>query len=205
VTRDSSQYDTWSSSDLRRSLFQTPAPQIVQPPAAPILVDPDVPPPSPPELLGSSAALQRLCESYHRIHSAMVWRSRRQRIGIALLVSTVSVVAFLLSNTGAITATTVSDMVLAVAGAGCAGLAVMAMLWVRDDRRLRDAQGPRLLRALQTSCTLPTERILAFRVLGQPTVAFFDCYEIWCTDHALAHSRLAPILALLKRKGPIAA
>jgi hypothetical protein len=135
----------------------------------------------------------------------MVWRSRRQRIGIALLVSAVGVVAVFLSNTRAITPTTVSDMVLAVAGASCAGLGVMAMLWLRDDRRLRDAQGQRLLRAVQTSCTLPTERILAFRVQGQPTTAFFDCYDIWCTHHALAHSRLAPILALFKGKRPIAA
>lgn len=205
MTRNRDQYDS-SGGDLRRSLFQTAAPEIPQPPPpAPILVDPGIAPPTAPELLESSAALQRLCESYHRMHSAMVWRSRRQRIGIALLVSAVGVVAFLLSNSRTITPTTVSDMVLAVAGASCAALGVMAMMWLRDDRRLRAAQGQRLLRALQTSCTLPTERILAFRVQGQPTTAFFDCYDIWCTHHALAHSRLAPILALFKGKRPIAA
>jgi hypothetical protein len=136
-----------------------------------------------------------LCESYHRIHRHLVARSRRQRLGIAALVAGVGIGAILLNHGSQIAPATLSSMVLAVAAMSCVSLGLLAALWVRDDHRLRDAQGERLLRALQFSCTLPEERLTAFKRLSQPTAAFFDCYAIWRSDHP---DRQTGILALLE-------
>lgn len=187
-----------SGNDLRRALFPAPVTAAVHTHAPAPATLPDVPPPSAPELLEASPSLQRLCESYHRLHGTMVERSRRQRIGIAFLVAGLAVGAFMLNNAGVVTAATVNDMVLCAAGASVAALAVLAVLWLRDDRRLRDAQGPRLLRALQTNCDLPSDRLMVFRMVVEPTVAFFDCYDLWRSRNVLVHNRLAPLLALFR-------
>jgi hypothetical protein len=142
-----------------------------------------VPPPSADELLEASASLQRLCASYHRTHRLLVTRSRRQRLGLALLVSSVAVGALVLNRSGSLTPETLSNMILAVAGASCVALVILALLWTRDDQRLRCNQGDRLLRALQFSCELPADRIEAFHRFAEPIAAFFDCYAVWRTRH----------------------
>lgn len=139
----------------------------------------DVSPPSAVELLTASPAVVRLCESYHRTHATMANRGRRQRLGIFVLVCAIGIGSMLLRNSGAVSATLTSDMVLAVAGASAVSIALLGLLWLRDDRRLRGLQGDRLLRALQSSCTLPADRIVAFRQRREPVAAFFDCYSAW--------------------------
>jgi hypothetical protein len=187
-----------SSSELRASLLRSLQP--VTPQLRPAAAVPQIQAAAPldlptaPELLEASPAIQRLCESYHRIHRHLVARSRRQRLGIAALVAGVGIGAILLNHSSQIAPATLSSMVLAVAGMSCVSLGLLAALWVRDDHRLRDAQGERLLRALQFSCTLPEERLTAFKRLSQPTTAFFDCYAIWRSDHP---DRQTGILALL--------
>jgi hypothetical protein len=135
-------------------------------------------------LLDASPNLQRLCESYHRTHTGMVRRSRRQRIGIALLVGAMAVASVYLKNAGLLNPQSVANLILTVAGASCLGLAVMATLWTRDDRRLRSSQGERLQRAIAFNCELPSERLEALRLgLVPSSRAFFDCYEVWRSEH----------------------
>src|SRR5437879_2756243 len=127
--------------------------------------------PTAPELLEASPNLQRLCESYHRTYRHMLARNRRQRLGLAL------------SQSHAATVAVASSLVVAVGAASAVGVALLALLWVRDDRRLRRVQGDRLLRALQFNCNLHEERLSAFRRLSHPTAAFFDCYALWREQH----------------------
>jgi hypothetical protein len=172
--------DATSSSGLRAALLATPqsAGHLPSAPARDLSNVP--PPPSAPELLGSSPNLQRLCESYHRTHIAMVRRSRRQRIGIALLVGAMAVASLYLKKAGLLNPQAVANLIVTVAGASCLGLAIMATLWMRDDRRLRSNQGERLLRAIAFNCELPIERLEALRLgLVPSSQAFFDCYEVW--------------------------
>ena len=136
------------------------------------------------EVLSATPALVRLCESYHRAQSDMVNRGRRQRLGILVLVGAISIGALMLRNSGALTATLVGDLVLAVAGASSASVGLLGLLWLRDAHRLRGVQGERFLRALQSSCTLPEERVAAFRADLEPVAAFFACYETWRADNA---------------------
>lgn len=136
------------------------------------------------EVLAATPALVRLCESYHRARSDMVNRGRLQRLGILVLVGAISIGALMLRNSGTLTATLVSDLVLAVAGASSASVGLLGLLWLRDARRLRSVQGERFLRALQSSCSLPAERLAAFRANLEPVAAFFACYETWRADHA---------------------
>lgn len=175
--------DATTSSGLRAALLATP--QVVKvPPAVARDLTSVSPPPSAPELLDSSPNLQRLCESYHRTHIAMVRRSRRQRIGIAMLVGAMAVASVYLKNAGLLNPQSVANLILTVAGASCLGLAVMATLWMRDDRRLRSNQGERLLRAIAFNCELPGERLEALRLgLVPSSRAFFECYEVWRSQH----------------------
>ena len=178
-----------SASALRASLFGGPSTaaavrarmdgEAPEQPAAPA-----TPPPSPAEVLAATPALVRLCESYQRAQTEMTHRGRRQRLGIFVLVSAISVGALMLHNSGTLTASLVSDLVLAVAGASAVGVGLLALLWLRDDRRLRGIQGERLLRAMQSNCSLPSERITAFRRSTEPVTAFFECYATWRSTYA---------------------
>jgi hypothetical protein len=135
--------------------------------------------PTAPELLEASPNLQRLCESYHRSYRHMLARNRRQRLGLAVLVAAVGVAAVVLAQSHAASVNVAANLVIAVGLASAVGVALLALLWVRDDRRLRRVQGDRLLRALQFNCTLHDQRLQAFRRLSHPTAAFFDCYALW--------------------------
>lgn len=151
--------------------------------------------PSAAELLDASDNLRRLCESYHRTHRTMVTRSRRQRLGLGLLVAGVAVGSFMVSRDARISATVVAQMVLAVAGASVIALGALALLWARDERRLRLAQGDRLLRALQFACDLPDERLTAFRRRCEPVQAFFECYGVWSSRMPQRQTGLAVFLS----------
>jgi len=96
---------------------------------------------------------------------------------------------------GALPDTTVTLLVITVALCSAAALGALAMLWLREDRQLRAAQGERLQRALQFNCTLPEESLLAFRRLVQPEQAFFDVYGAWLLEHPERRSALATLLA----------
>jgi hypothetical protein len=140
--------------------------------------------PSADELLAASPNVQRLCDSYHRLHRHMVARGRRQKLGIAGLVAGVGVGTVMLSrSSNQISPATLTNLVLAVAAVSCAALALLAMLWMRDEGRLRVTQGDRLMRAVQLSCDLDEDRVEAFRRHIQPTAAFFDCYRAWLIQH----------------------
>lgn len=175
-----------SARALRQSLLAppppTPASDATSPGGEQLSLDASMVPTAP-ELLEASPNLQRLCEGYHRIHRHMVARSRRQRLGIAILVAGVGVGAVLLSRSGVLAPSVVSELVVVVALASAAALGMLALLWIRDDRRLRRAQGERLMRALQFNCELAPARLEAFRRLSEPTAAFFDCYAVWRSRH----------------------
>lgn len=196
-----------TTSGLRAALLAA-----TEPPSAPAAASPAVAPtpvaPSPgaAELLSSSANLQRLCESYHRSHRDAVNRSRRQRIGIGLLVAGVGAAAVYLNRSGTVNATLVTNLILAIAGASTVALAVLGLLWVRDDHRLRSTQGDRLLRALQFNCELPAERLEGLRIgATDPTDAFFDCYAVWKQTHNQRAGGLAGLLAGIGGRGKAAA
>jgi len=161
--------------------------------------------PTAPELLESSPNLQRLCESYHRTYRHMLARNRRQRLGLAILVAAVGIAAVVLTQSHAVTALIASDLVLAVGITSAGGVALLAALWARDDRRLRRVQGDRLLRALQFNCSLHEERLLAFRRLSHPTAAFFDCYAFWREQHPDRVSGVTGLLRTLRGSGGFAA
>src|SRR5580704_3920969 len=154
--------------------------------------------PTAPELLEASPNLQRLCESYHRSYRHMLARNRRQRLGLAMLVAAVGVAAVVLAQSHAATVNVASSLVVAVGVASAAGVALLALLWVRDDRRLRRLQGERLMRALQFNCSLHEERLNAFRRLSHPTAAFFDCYALWRDQHPDSASGLAAVMRSLR-------
>jgi hypothetical protein len=154
--------------------------------------------PTAPELLEASPNLQRLCESYHRTYRHMLARNRRQRLGLAVLVAAVGVAAVVLAQSHATTVNVASSLVVAVGLASAVGVALLAVLWVRDDRRLRSVQGDRLLRALQFNCSLHEERLNAFRRLSHPTAAFFDCYALWREKHPDSVSGLAAVVRSLR-------
>jgi hypothetical protein len=157
--------------------------------------------PTAPELLEASPNLQRLCESYHRSYRHMLARNRRQRLGLAMLVAAVGVAAVVLAQSHAATVNVASSLVVAVGVASAAGVALLALLWVRDDRRLRRVQGERLMRALQFNCSLHEERLNAFRRLSHPTAAFFDCYALWRDQHPDSMSGLAAVMRSLRGPG----
>ena len=157
--------------------------------------------PTAPELLEASPNLQRLCESYHRSYRHMLARNRRQRLGLAVLVAAVGVAAVMLAQSHAATVTVASSLVIAVGVASAAGVALLALLWVRDDRRLRRVQGERLLRALQFNCSLHEERLNAFRRLSRPTAAFFDCYALWREQHPDSADGFASVVRSLRGLG----
>ena len=192
-----------SPAGLRESLLApTPSPRAQSPRAAaqPAAAPVDLGPPSAPELLTASPNLQRLCENFHRSHTAMAARSRRQRFGIVLLVSLVTVGSLVLRERGVVTDQVVSDLVVAVALCSGAGLLVMAGLWMRDDRRLRETQGERMLRALQHSCSIPGERLVSIRSGSVPANRlFFECYAAWRGEHP--HRGLASLVGLRLAKG----
>ncbi len=157
--------------------------------------------PTAPELLEASPNIQRLCESYHRSYRHMLARNRRQRLGLAVLVAAVGVAAVVLAQSHATTVNVASSLVIAVGLASAAGVALLALLWVRDDRRLRRVQGERLLRALQFNCTLHEERLHAFRRLSHPTAAFFDCYALWREQNPESAGGLAAMVRSLRSLG----
>ncbi|HZS15071.1 MAG TPA: hypothetical protein VFC09_10760 [Candidatus Dormibacteraeota bacterium] len=157
--------------------------------------------PSATELLASSANLQRLCESYHSTRRRMVARGRRQRLGIAAMVCVLGVAAVALFRQGSLPDATLRLLMVTVALASAAGLGVLFSLWLREDRRLRAAQGDRLLRALQFNCSLPEESLLAFRRLVAPQQAFFDVYNAWLVEHPDRRSPLGALLGSSRRPG----
>jgi hypothetical protein len=153
------------------------------------------------ELLASSANVQRLCESYHNTRSRMVARGRRQRLGIAAMVCVLAVASVALFREGSLADTTVTLLMVTVGVASAVGLGVLAALWLREDRNLRQAQGDRLLRALQFNCSLPGENLAAFRALVPPQQAFFDCYAAWRLEHPERQGGLAALLHSGRRPG----
>jgi len=156
--------------------------------------------PSAHELLAASPGIPRLCESYNRTHRQMVSRSRRQKLGIALLVSAVGVGALVLDRNRSAPASTLTNLVLAAAVASCAALALLALLWFRDQQRLRHTQGERLLRAVQVKCDLPEERLRTFLATCDPTAAFFDCYDVWLKEHPEQAGGLAALIEELSSR-----
>jgi hypothetical protein len=186
-----------SPNDLREALM-------AQPPRRPAAAAPPRPAAGPApdrglvptavELLASSANLQRLCESYHNTRSRLVARGRRQRLGIAAMVCILAVASVALFRQGSLPDTTVTLLMVTVGLASGAGVGVLAVLWLREDRGLRQAQGERLLRALQFNCSLPAENLAAFRALMPPQQAFFECYAAWRLEHP---ERQGPLTALI--------
>jgi hypothetical protein len=162
-------------------------------------------PPTAAELLDASPNLQRLCEGYHRTQRHLVARNRRQRLGLALLVAAVGVAAAMLADGHHVSVGMASDLVLAVGLASGLAVGLLALLWLRDDRRLRRAQGDRLLRALQFNCALPPDRIEALRNSSHPTAVFFECYAWWRVQHPDQASGLAAVMRTLRGEGSVAA
>ncbi len=187
-----------SPSSLRAALLNPPT--AAPPPAA----EPDQPVeltaqeaallPTAGELLAASANLQRLCESYHTTRRRMIERGRRQRLGIAALVCGLAVGSTVLVRNGSLPQQMALLAVITVAVSSAVGLGILGFLWLRDERKLRGAQGERLLRALQFNCTLPEESLRAFRRSAHPTTAFFEVYAVWQTEHPDRRSALGLIV-----------
>lgn len=190
-----------SPRDLRAALMAPPAPRPAAAPPGPAAgpaPDRGLIPTST-ELLASSANLQRLCDSYHNTRRRMVERGRRQRLGIAAMVCVLAVGSVVLFRQGSLPEATVTLLMVTVGVASAVALGILATLWVREDRTLRQAQGERLLRALQFNCSLPAENLAAFRALVAPQQAFFDCYNAWRLEHPERQSALTALLHSTKR------
>ena len=186
--------DHETPASLRAALLSPPAPRAAAPPAHGALAAEPVREaalPTAPELLAASPNLQRLCESYHLTRRRLVARGRRQRLGLAAMVCAIGVTCTVLMTRGSLPQRTLDILMIATGLATAAGLGFLAMLWVRDERRMRAAQGERLLRALQFNCALPEESLTAFRRVVQPTTAFFDCYSAWKLEHPDRRSALS--------------
>jgi hypothetical protein len=185
-----------SHAALRESLFAAPRAATAAQPAAATVDPADVALlPTAGELLAASPNLQRLCESYHNTRRRAVERGRRQRLGIAAMVCALGVAAVMLFRQGSVPDTTVRLLVVTVALCSAAALGALGALWLREDRRLRSAQGERLLRALQFNCSLPEASLRAFRRLVPAQQAFFDVYNAWLVEHPDRRSPLATLLA----------
>jgi hypothetical protein len=193
-----------SPSSLREALFAAPtrtASAAVRP--SPTAVDPadTLLLPTAPELLAASPNLQRLCEGYHNTRRRAIERGRRQRLGIAAMVCVLGVAAVVLFQQGSVPDVTVKLLVVTVALASTAGLGALAALWLREDRRLRQAQGDRLLRALQFNCALPEANLQAFRRVVPAQQAFFEVYNVWRLEHPDRRSPLSALLSSARRAG----
>jgi hypothetical protein len=189
-------------SSLREALMAPPTRRPAAAPARPATVDvgDSLLLPTASELLASSSNLQRLCESYHSTRRRMVQRGRRQRLGIAAMVCVLGVAAVVLFRQGSLADTTVTLLVVTVALASVAGLGMLGVLWLREDRRLRQSQGERLLRALQFNCSLPEDNLRAFRRLVPAQQAFFDVYGAWRMENPDRAGGLSALLNSSKRR-----
>jgi hypothetical protein len=193
-----------SPSSLRAALMAPPAQRPSAADATPRQAAEDVGDrlllPTASELLASSTNLQRLCESYHHTRRRMVERGRRQRLGIAAMVCVLAVAAVVLFRQGSLPDSTVALLMVTVGVASAAGLGALGALWLREDRRLRQAQGERLQRALQFNCSLPEDNLRAFRRLVAPQQAFFDVYNAWRLEHPDRRGALSSLFSSVGRR-----
>ena len=107
-------------------------------------------------------------------------RGRRQRVGLASLASAVAVTSAMLVSEQRLDAGQLRVMVVTPAMLAFAALGVLALLGLRDWRRLTTLQGERMLRGIDRGSTLPPTRVQAF-LAGYPTaaMAFLACYGAW--------------------------
>jgi hypothetical protein len=192
-----------SPSSLRAALLSPPAPPPSPPvpvPTVELTAEDAALLPTAPELLAASPNLQRLCESYHTTRRRMVERGRRQRLGLGALVCGLAIGSTILVRRGSLPQPMALLAVTAVAVASCCGLAILAFLWVRDERKLRNVQGERLLRALQFNCTLSDDKLRLFRSRIDPTNAFFEAYTAWQLEHPERRSALSIMLGAFRGK-----
>jgi len=136
--------------------------------------------PTPGEVVSGAPAARRLCEAHHRACGELQRRGRRQRVGLAMFVSTVSLCAGTLLSEQGLAFTKLQFIVVSPAMLAFAGIAVLAALGMRDCRRLSVVQGERMLRGIDFGCTLPPPRVRAYlAAYPTATLAFLACYRAW--------------------------
>jgi len=135
---------------------------------------------TPRDVVTGAPAAGRVCEAYHRAYGELMRRGRRQRVGLASLASTVAVTSAMLVSEQRLDAGQLRVMVVTPAMLAFAALGVLALLGLRDWRRLTTLQGERMLRGIDRGSTLPPTRVQAF-LAGYPTaaMAFLACYGAW--------------------------
>jgi hypothetical protein len=141
-------------------------------------------PPTAEEVLRSSPNVVRLCESYHQNRARSHRRGRTQLIGLGGMVTAILLAVFLLFHQGRVGSDLVYQIGVAMAGASLVALTLLLALRYRDQRRLRELQGDRLVRAVRLKCMLPPERVEAYVGQRQHAQRFFQCYELWRKDGA---------------------
>ncbi|GAC1339665.1 MAG: hypothetical protein NVSMB29_07350 [Candidatus Dormibacteria bacterium] len=174
------QPDSLNVSSLRASLMGDGAPTHRQ--GAPALVPAPVdhgPAPSADAVLAASPNVIRLCETYDHDRVGLAKRGRTQRLGVAALSTAVMVAVAVLFKQERIGSAALVEAVVASAAAAVLALAMLALLWLRDQRRLRRIQGDRMVRALRLRCSLAPGQVEAFIAQASPARRFYECYTTW--------------------------
>lgn len=167
--------------DLRSSLLESTATPAEQHPQRTVR-ERSQPGLTPEQVLAASPSVVRLCENFDHQQINLLRRGRVQRIGVALLVTSVVLTTGILAIHGQLSLQVVRAISIALGVMGFGSVGLLAVLWMRDSRRLRMVQGERLIRALNVHSELSTDDIAMFLGSHSPQSAFFECFTAWKED-----------------------
>ncbi len=170
--------------DLRSSLLESTATPAEQHPAR-VVRERSQGGLTPEQVLAASPSVVRLCENFEHQQGNLRRRGRVQRIGLALLITSVVLTIGILALHGELGVQIVRTMSLVLGATGFCCVGLLAVLWMRDSRRLRMLQGERLVRALNVRSELSTDDIAMFLGSHTPQDAFFECFTAWKEDPEL--------------------
>jgi hypothetical protein len=136
-------------------------------------------------VLEATPGIDRLCASYHDSTAKLLRRSRLHRIGIFILVMSLSVAGVVLARRSPALDSVLPALTGGAAVAAAIALRMLAILSKRDMLRLRRRQAERLLRAVRVGSRLaPAEVEALTRCAPRDEDLFFCCYALWRAQRA---------------------